>query len=95
VFSSKLVKLSVSFVAAIRGHNDQKLHRQAAASASTSVPKPSKIKQQGTGQSVPAPVTVVQQIITDLKGAVSEQAKIFTITKTVFNLMKEDGKYSS
>jgi hypothetical protein len=37
-------------------------------------------------------LTVVQQMMTDLKGAVSEEAKVFTITKTVINLMKENGK---
>jgi hypothetical protein len=35
---------------------------------------------------------VAQQIMTELKGAVSEQATITVITKTVFNLMQEDGK---
>jgi hypothetical protein len=37
-------------------------------------------------------LTVVQQIMTELKGAVSEEAKIFAITKIVINLMKENGK---
>jgi hypothetical protein len=37
-------------------------------------------------------VTVVQQIMAELNGAVSEEAKILAFTKTVFNLMKEDGK---
>jgi hypothetical protein len=68
-------------------------------------PKPkSKSKQQETGQSVPAPtvnsdtldmlraLTAVQQIMTELKGAVSEEDKIFAITKIVINLMKENGK---
>jgi hypothetical protein len=50
VFSSNLMKPSVSFVAALRGHTGQKIHQEAAASASASasasVHKPSKIKQQ-------------------------------------------------
>jgi hypothetical protein len=37
-------------------------------------------------------LTVVQQIMAELKSAVSEEAKIFVITKTVMNLMKETGK---
>jgi hypothetical protein len=30
--------------------------------------------------------------MTELKGTVSEKAKVFAITKTVFNFMKEDGR---
>jgi hypothetical protein len=37
-------------------------------------------------------VTLVQQIIAEFKGAVSEEAKILAITRIVFNLMKENGK---
>jgi hypothetical protein len=37
-------------------------------------------------------VTVVHQTMTELKGAVSEEAKILAITKIVINLMKENGK---
>jgi hypothetical protein len=37
-------------------------------------------------------LTVVQQIMTELKGAVSEEAKVFAIMKIVINLMKENGK---
>jgi endonuclease V-like protein UPF0215 family len=40
-------------------------------------------------------LTVVQQIMTEHKGAVSEGAMIHAITKTVINLIKETGKYSS
>jgi phage terminase large subunit-like protein len=39
-------------------------------------------------------LTVVQQIMTELEGAVSEEAKIFAITKTVINLIKKNGKQS-
>jgi hypothetical protein len=95
-------KTKCAFAAAVRGHTDQKIHQGAAQSASTSCPELSKIKQQETGQSVPASsetsdnmlraVTIAQQIMTEVKSAVSEQAKIFAITKTVFSLMKDDGK---
>jgi hypothetical protein len=36
-------------------------------------------------------VTVVQQFITEFNGAVSEGEKIVAITKTVLNLMKQNG----
>jgi hypothetical protein len=35
--------------------------------------------------------TVVQQIMTELNGAVLEEGKIVAITKIVLNLMKRDG----
>jgi hypothetical protein len=35
--------------------------------------------------------TVVEQIITEFNGSVSEEAKIMTITKIVLNLMKQNG----
>jgi hypothetical protein len=37
-------------------------------------------------------LTVVQQIMTELKDAESEEAMIFAITKIVINLMKKNGK---
>jgi hypothetical protein len=36
-------------------------------------------------------VTIVQQIMTEFNGAVSEEAKIMAITKIVLNLMKQKG----
>jgi hypothetical protein len=36
--------------------------------------------------------TVVQQIMTELKDAVSERDKIFGIINNVFNLMKQNGQ---
>jgi hypothetical protein len=62
-------------------------------------------EQQTTGQSVRAPnvknlslnktfkavVTVVQQIMTELNGAVLEEAKLLAITKIVLNLMEQNG----
>jgi hypothetical protein len=65
---------------------------------------PAPTMQQETGQSVKAPnvnsqsldnmltvVTVVQQIMTEFNGAVSEENKIVAITKIVLNLMKQNG----
>jgi hypothetical protein len=65
---------------------------------------PAPALQQETGQSAQAPntknqpldnmlrvVTVVQQIMTEFNGAVSEEDKIVTITKIVLNLMKQIG----
>jgi hypothetical protein len=62
------------------------------------------LNQQTTGQSVPAPnvnslpldnmlrvITVVQQIMTEFNGAVSEEDKIVAITKIVLNLIKQNG----
>jgi hypothetical protein len=39
--------------------------------------------------------TVVQQIMTELNGAVSEEEKIVAITKNGLSLMKRDGHWSS
>jgi hypothetical protein len=65
---------------------------------------PAPVRQQNAGQSVSAPdvnslpldnifrvVSVAQQIMTEFNGAVSEEAKIVAITKTVLNLMKQNG----
>jgi hypothetical protein len=65
---------------------------------------PAAVPQQKSGQSVEARnvnsepldnmlrvVTVVQQIMTELNGAVSEEAKIVAITKIVLSLMKQNG----
>jgi uncharacterized coiled-coil protein SlyX len=35
---------------------------------------------------------IVQQIMTELSGAVTEEQKIVAITKLVLNLMKENGR---
>jgi hypothetical protein len=103
VFSSTFIKQQLSFAAALRGKADQ-VQQEVAASTREPEPPKSKSKQQEPGQSVPAPtvnsdtldmlraLTVVQQIMTVLKGAVSEEAMIFAITKIVINLMKENGK---
>jgi hypothetical protein len=92
VVPSNPVKPPLSFAAALPGKADQ-LHQEVAASTSEPDPPKTKSKQQETGQAVPAPtvnsdtldmlraLTAVQQIITELNGAVSEEAKIFAITK--------------
>jgi hypothetical protein len=101
VFSSTFINQQLSFAAALRGKADQWRQVQGNRASKT------KSKQQEPGQSVPAPtvtsdtlnmlraLAVVQQIMTELKGAVSEEAMIFAITKIVINLMKENGKLSS
>jgi hypothetical protein len=35
--------------------------------------------------------TIVQQIMTELNGAVTEEKKIVAITKIILNLMKQNG----
>jgi hypothetical protein len=67
--------------------------------------KPAPGQQQTSGQSVRAQnvnsqpldnmlivVTVVQQIMSEFSGAVSEAEKIVVITKIVLNLMKHNGR---
>jgi hypothetical protein len=103
VFSSTFIKPQLPFAAALRGKSDQ-VHQEVAASSRETEPPKSKSKQQEPGQSVPASavnsdtpdmlraLTVVQQIMTEFKGAVSEEAMIYAIIKIVINLMKENGK---
>jgi hypothetical protein len=102
VFSSTFAKPHLSFTAALPGQADQ-LHQEVAASTSEPKPPKTKSKQQLTGHSLPAPIVnpdtldmlralTVEQQMTEFKGAVSEEAMIFTITKIVINLMKENGK---
>jgi hypothetical protein len=104
VFTSKTVKPALSFAAALRGHPEEQTRKEAAPPPRTT--KPSTTSKQ-TGLSLPAPpvnnvnvdmynvITVVQQIMTELKDAVTKEAKILAITKIVFNLMKNNGQYSS
>jgi hypothetical protein len=103
VFSSTTP--GVFFATAVRGSAVQHQTRQVpaaepAAEVKTTSPR---APHQKPGQSVPAPtvnsqplhvvrvVTVVQQIMTELTGAVSEEEKIMAITRIVFNLMKRNG----
>jgi hypothetical protein len=105
VFTTKLIKPSVSFAAALRGHTEQNTNEEVKSVASKKVSVHPNTKQQQTGQSVPAPsvsnepedntirvVTVVRQIMRELKGAASEKAKITAITNIVCNLLQEDDK---
>jgi hypothetical protein len=108
VFTAKFISPSVSFAAAFRGHADQKQMRrkkQVQLKLFPYPPPPPNTKQQQTDQSVPAPsvsndpedsmirvVTVVRQIMRELKGAASEKAMIMAITNIVFNLLQEDDK---
>jgi hypothetical protein len=92
---------NVSFVAAVRNQTKQQRQQEEVASG----PKPQKLKHKETDRSVPATIvnsepqdkalktlTVVHQIMKELKGAASEEHMALTITKIVMKLMKEDGK---
>jgi hypothetical protein len=106
VFAAKFINPGVSYAGALRGHTEQKTNEEENGSTSKGIlyPQP-KTKQQQRGQSVPAPsvnnepednmvrvVTEVRQIMTELKGAASEKAKIMAITNIFFNLLQEDDK---
>jgi membrane glycosyltransferase len=105
VFSSKFVKSNLSFATAVRGQTDPMIHQDTA--TSSEVPERPIPKQQEPGQPVPASIlssenvdmnkvfTVVQQIMKELNDAVSERDKIFAVTNIVFNLLKQNGQYSS
>jgi hypothetical protein len=88
-----------SFAAALRGKPQQQPEQ------AKTIPPGETAQAQLSGQSVPAPcvttsslddmfkvATVVQQIMTELNGAVSEEHKIVAITKIVLNLMKHNGR---
>jgi predicted Zn-ribbon and HTH transcriptional regulator len=107
VFSSNLTTPGVSFAAALRGSAAQQQQQpppEADPPAGGNLSAPTSGRPQNAGQSVRAPtvsshpldkmlrvVTAVQQIMTEFNGAVSEEDKIVAITKTVLNLMKQDG----
>jgi hypothetical protein len=101
VFSSTFIKPTVSFAAALRGQTEQQRQQEEAASGSETP----KLGRKERGQPVPAPIVnselqdkafrslaVVQQIMKELKGAVSEEDTVLAITKIVITVMKEDGK---
>jgi hypothetical protein len=83
VFSSKLVKANLSSATTLRGQTDPKTRQETV--ASSRAPERPKPTQQEQSQLVPAPIinnenvdtyevlTVVQQIMTELNGAVSER----------------------
>jgi hypothetical protein len=98
VFSSTFIKPTVSFTAALRGQAEQKRQQEEAASGSE-IPKLER------GQSVPAfivnsdpqdkefkALAVVQHMMREVKGAVSEEDMVLAITKIVITLMKEEDK---
>jgi hypothetical protein len=90
VFSSTLTTPGVSFAAALRGSKEQS-QRPPAPQVPAAVEKPSalaSVRQQESGESVPASsvnslplnnmfrvITVVQQIMSEFNGAVSEEAQ--------------------
>jgi hypothetical protein len=103
VFSLNLASPGVSFAAALRGSTAKEQQLQKDPSAGIQLSNPASGNQQNTGQSVGAPtvssqtldnmlsvVTALQQIMTELNGSVSEDI-IVAITKTVLNLIKQDG----
>jgi len=105
LFSSKHVVPGQSFAAALRGDTQQDPQVQRAQQAQNPEDRAQiQPTMQKTGQSVQAPsvnssslddmfkvATIVQQIMTELNGAVSEENKIVAITKIVLNLMKQNG----
>jgi hypothetical protein len=103
--SAEFIKPSVPFAAALQGQTDQKTNKEENGSVSKRDSVPTNTIEQQTGQSVPAlsvsnepednmirVVAVVRQIMRELKGAISEKAKITAITNIVFNLLQEDDK---
>jgi hypothetical protein len=101
VFSSNFTKPTVSFAAALRGQTEQQKQQEEAASGSETP----KLGRKERGQSVPAPIVnsepqdkafralaLVQEIMKELKGAVSQKDMVLAIRKIVITLMKEDGK---
>jgi hypothetical protein len=107
VFSSARTTPGISFAAALRSSGDQQQQPQAnqvpVATPPTKVKHniPAPALQQ-TGQSVQAPsvsshhfdnmMKVVQQIMTEVSGAMSEEVKIVAITKIVLKLMNQNGR---
>jgi hypothetical protein len=102
VFSSNPVKPHLCFAAALRSQADNQPQQEVAANTNNTAS--TKTKERTTGQSVQAPpvnsdpldmvrvLTVVQQIMAELKGAASEEAQFLAIVKIVFKLMKGNGK---
>jgi hypothetical protein len=103
VFSFNSFKPHLSFAAALRGQSNKK-PREEEPAAMNSKPAATKLNVQETGRSVQAQVvnsdslemfralSEVQQIMAELKGSASEEDKFVSVAKTIFNLMKENGK---
>jgi hypothetical protein len=93
VLSSNPVSSHLSFAAALRGQGNQQLQEEAPANISNPEATTTKTNVQKTGQSVQAPLvnsetldmvralTVVEQIMSDLKGAAFDEAKFFAHSK--------------
>jgi hypothetical protein len=103
-FSGSRVTPGQSFAAVLRGNTQQPQQQQLQPAERSGDQRRSQQNNQQTGQSVQAPsvnssslddmfkvATIVQQIMTELNGAVSEENKIVAITKIVLNLMKQNG----
>jgi hypothetical protein len=106
-FSSNYVTPGQSFAAALRSNPGQQPPMRQAPRATAEPmrgPPPAEQQAKPAGQSVQTSnvnstslddmfkvATVVQQIMTELNGAVSEEGKIVAITKIVLSLMKRDG----
>jgi hypothetical protein len=103
VFSSNPVKPHLSFAAALRGQAETTPQQEAA--ENTTNTSGTKGKEQASGQSVQAPnvnndsqdmfraFSVAQQIMAELKGAASEEAKfVVALAKIILKFMKENGK---
>jgi hypothetical protein len=104
MFSSNYTTPVLSFAAALRNNTEQQqqpyLHWvPVACPAAVEKPRvPAHVREQDASQSVPAPdinslpldymFSVVQQIMTEINGAVSEEERIEAITEIVLNLMK-------
>jgi hypothetical protein len=105
VFSSNRTSPGVSFAAALRGiakrvlQEPQELSAAQQAAEEQSAPTPAQSRQSGRAQKANSQplddmmqlVTVAQQIMNELNGAVSEEDKLVAITKIVLNLMKQNG----
>jgi hypothetical protein len=102
VLSFNPVKPHLFFAAALRGQADAQPQQEVVASSTST--SGIKTKEHVTCQSVQAPnvnsdpldmfraFTVVEQIMVELKGAISEEAKFVALAKIVFKLMKENSK---
>jgi hypothetical protein len=104
---SNPVSPHLSFAAALRGQGSHQQNHDApdnTCNPGTTAPQTNVLK---TGQFLQAPIvssdsldmiraiTVAQQIMAELKGTASEESKFVALAKTVFNLLKDNGKYSS
>jgi hypothetical protein len=102
MFSSKLLTPHLSFAAALRGQADHQPHQETAATTNYTETAPTKMKVHAIRRLVQVPtvnsdfldllraMTVVQQIVAELKGAASEEDKFLTLAKIVFKLMKDN-----